>query len=145
MVSLGFRIRFVFTVCHGFPHCGVTIFDPCTIEFAPSQIRTCAVNASGSQASLVVSDMPSSENRGTTVPDTGVRRTIVRIRHLWFSVSQSRCDTVDLSPLVRLGVRAVSDLRRVMPWLPFLHRNYPAAFLLIGCQASSVLCSHPTP
>ncbi len=31
-VSLGFRIRFVFSVCHGFLLCGVTIFDPCPID-----------------------------------------------------------------------------------------------------------------
>ena len=30
--SLGFRIRFVFPVCHGFPLGGVTIFDPCPID-----------------------------------------------------------------------------------------------------------------
>ena len=37
--SFEFRIRFVFTVCHGFLPCGVTIFDPFPIE-SPNPPRT---------------------------------------------------------------------------------------------------------
>ena len=32
MEPLGFRMRLVFTVGHGFLRCGVTIFDPCRVE-----------------------------------------------------------------------------------------------------------------
>ena len=46
--SLDFRIMFVFSVATWFPG-GATISYPWPIENAPSQIRTCAVNASGSQ------------------------------------------------------------------------------------------------
>ncbi len=50
--SLWFRLRFVFPVCHWFPVVVSHYFNHASLTLGPSQIRTCAVNASGSQISL---------------------------------------------------------------------------------------------
>ena len=50
--SLWFRLHFVFPVCHPFPLVVSQYLNHASLILGPSQIRTCAVSASGSQISL---------------------------------------------------------------------------------------------
>ncbi len=56
----------MFTVCHGFPVVVSQYYNRAALTLGPSQIRTCAVNASGSQPTLVTDESVMRSSRVST-------------------------------------------------------------------------------